>query len=242
LVGTEGHHYHKEVIFPKLLPLLKATSKRSLKLVDLACGDGVLARQLPKNCEYLGIDASTTLINKAKSLDNQPKHKYLVADITKPLAKKIVEEDIGSFTHAAIILALQNLSDLSGLAKNMSMLLQVSGEIFIILNHPCFRIPRQSSWGVDQEKKLQFRRIDRYLSPMEIPIQTHPGQGERSSQTLSFHLPLTLLTQEFFKEGFAINLLEEWCSDKSSSGKNKKMEDRAREEFPLFLALRMVKL
>jgi hypothetical protein len=35
-----------------------------------------------------------------------------------------------------------------------------------------------------------------------------------------------------------IDALEEWTSDKESEGKASRMENKARSEFPLFLALR----
>jgi len=37
---------------------------------------------------------------------------------------------------------------------------------------------------------------------------------------------------------FTIDIIEEWTSDKESVGKVAKMENRARSEFPLFLALK----
>jgi len=39
-----------------------------------------------------------------------------------------------------------------------------------------------------------------------------------------------------------VNDLEEWTSNKLSVGKAAKSENRARAEFPLFLALRSVKI
>ena len=41
--------------------------------------------------------------------------------------------------------------------------------------------------------------------------------------------------------GFVIQLIEEWGSDKSSVGSAARMENRSRQEFPLFLALKAIK-
>jgi hypothetical protein len=111
-----------------------------------------------------------------------------------------------------------------------------------VLNHPCFRIPRQSSWGVDLEKKIQYRRIDRYFSSMKIPIQSHPSKGAQSSHTSSFHHSLSRYVQWLKQTGFVIETMDEWCSDKKSTGKHAKMEDTSRAEFPLFLAIVAKKL
>jgi ubiquinone/menaquinone biosynthesis C-methylase UbiE len=235
LVGKEGHHYHREVVFPKLLPQIIGGAN-NIKVLDLACGEGVFARQLPASAVYVGVDAASSLIQRARQFDKAPNHRYIVSDLTQPL-QQIAE---APFTHAVIILALQNIANPLALLQNARKQLVLGGKLFIVLNHPCFRIPRQSSWGSDVDKKIQYRRIDRYLSTMEIPIQSHPSQGESSSSTVSFHYSLETITTACFQAGFSIELLEEWCSDKQSTGKNKKMEDRARNEIPLFLAIRAI--
>jgi hypothetical protein len=115
--------------------------------------------------------------------------------------------------------------------------LKRGGRLLIVLNHPCFRIPRQSGWGIDEESDLQYRRIQRYMTPLEIPIQMHPGKGERSETTLSFHRPLSVYSSWLWQAGFLIEKIEEWCSDKTSEGAASRRENRARREIPLFLAL-----
>ncbi|MFI5333862.1 MAG: class I SAM-dependent methyltransferase [Chlamydiales bacterium] len=234
IVGPKGHYYHQKVVLPGIMKLLNLNP--GAKVVDLACGQGVLARHLPKGVSYLGIDASPSLIRSAETAKVSPLHRFLTADLTKPL--RLDQRD---FSHATIILALQNISDPKQVLQNASHLLKEGGQLLIVLSHPCFRIPRQSSWQVDEAKKLQFRRIDRYLSPLKIPIQTHPGQGEKSPETWSYHHPLSSYSKWLEESGFVIELIDEWCSDKKSTGKTAPMENRCREEFPLFLAIRATK-
>lgn len=226
LVSEGGHYYHEEVIFPKLLKWVKF--KKGESLLDLGCGQGVLARKLPKEMEYMGLDAAKSLIDQAKKYS---KHSFLVRDVTQPL--EIEKKD---FDYAAIILALQNMEKPEAALKEAAAHLKSGGKLFLVLNHPCYRIPRQSSWGIDEGKKLQYRRIDRYMTPMEIPIQMHPGV-KQSEQTFSYHHPISAITTWLVECGFVMTRLEEWCSNKSSIGKNAKMENRARKEFPLFLAI-----
>lgn len=232
-VGKEGHYYHQNVILPNLLKLI--TLKKDDHFLDLACGQGILARQLPKKTAYTGVDLSRSLIEAAKKHD--PTRNFLVHDIT---AKLPLEP--ATFTHAAIVLALQNVAEPQGVFANASRLLRPGGTFFIVLNHPCFRIPRQSSWEIDEPKKLQYRRIDRYMSLLKIPIQMNPGRGEKSANTVSFHRPLSYYSRELHAANFTIDLIEEWCSDKVSTGKAAKMENRAREEIPLFLCIVAKKL
>lgn len=229
IVGQVGHYYHRQVILPKLLPLLNLEAFDSPALLDLACGQGVLARNLPPHVPYWGIDLAPSLIAEAKKKCRK-NHHFLVGDICKPLP--IDKQD---FTHATILLALQNVAHPEKALAQASHHLKEGGILALVLNHPCFRIPRQSAWGVEESKKLQYRRIDSYLSPQKIPIQMHPGKGKASTTTWSFHHSISDFSRFLADAGFAILLIEEWASDKTSTGPSAKMENRARAEFPLFL-------
>ena len=228
IVGEEGHYYHKQIILPALARLMQKPES----VLDLACGNGILARQLESNVPYLGVDISPSLIKSASQLDKNTKHQYQVADITHAL--KLAKTD---FSHATIILAIQNVEHPQKAFENVFRHLRVGGQLIIVMNHPCFRIPRQSSWGVDQAKKIQYRRLDRYATPLTIPIQAHPGKGEKSEETVSFHHPISHYVQWLKAAGFVVENMEEWCSDKVSEGGAAKMENRSREEFPLFLCI-----
>ncbi|MDN3508381.1 MAG: class I SAM-dependent methyltransferase [Simkaniaceae bacterium] len=224
IVGSEGHYYHREVIFPRLLPLLK----KSKNLLDCACGQGVLAKQLGKETEYVGIDLSKELIDKAKA---GTRGSFKVVDITKPFDLE------KSFDTIVILLAFQNLEDPKGFIENAKKHLIQGGRLIMVLNHPCFRIPRQSGWEVNEAQKLQMRTINRYMSPLEIPLQANPSRGKNSEILRTFHKPLSEITKLLTDAKLVITSLEEWSSNKTSTGKNAKMENRAREEFPLFLTL-----
>lgn len=230
IVGDAGHYYHQQIILPGVLRLLNFNKTKPARVLDLACGQGILSRKLPKETTYVGVDASPTLIKAAAKYTSSKKHTFITQDVTKSLD---LPKD---FTHAAIILALQNIANPLAVFQNFNLHLVKNGKLVIVLNHPCFRIPRQSSWQIDEKKKTQYRRIDRYYTPLEIPIQAHPSQKD-STATMTFHHPLSSYTLWLKEAGFVIEHMEEWLSDKMSTGKNAKMENRARKEFPLFLTL-----
>lgn len=232
-VGKEGHYYHQAIVIAGVLRLLALSD--SSRLLDLACGQGVLARAIAPQVEYHGIDLSPSLIQSAKQRTKRPHCTFSVGDICKPLNLN------RTFTHATIILALQNVADPKLAIEQVSKHLELNGTFVTVLNHPCFRIPRQSHWGIDEQKKLQFRQIDRYLTSLKIPIQTHPGKGKESETTWSFHHPLSSYASWLSTAGFLIEGIEEWASDKVSTGKNAARENRARTEFPLFLAIKAKK-
>ncbi len=229
-VGVDGHYYHRTVILPGSLELLALDAGSSL--LDLACGQGVLGRQVPPEVHYLGLDVAPALIQQARRLDRAPNHVYQVADVSQDMTVKKTD-----FTHAAIILSLQNVAKPEGVIRNASKHLRTHGKFLLVINHPCFRIPRQSSWEIDEQKKTEYRRIDRYMTPLEVPIRTHPGKGRASQSTWTHHLPLSSYSRLMHQNGFAIEQLEEWVSDRASTGGAARMENRARREFPLFLAI-----
>lgn len=234
-VGSKGHYYHQKIVIPKTLDLL-ALEKGS-SLLDLACGQGVLSRHLPQGVTYSGVDASKSLIESAKKQNSSDHVFFFHGDASSPLPLKEKK-----FTHASIVLALQNMEHPADALKQCAAHLHEGGKLVIVLNHPCFRIPRQSSWGIDEKKKLQYRRLDSYFSTQKIPITTHPSKGARSEKTYSYHHPLTSIADFLREAGFVIDAMEEWLSDKISTGPKAKMENRSRDEFPLFLAIRALKM
>ncbi|MEK9195683.1 MAG: SAM-dependent methyltransferase, partial [Patescibacteria group bacterium] len=100
-----------------------------------------------------------------------------------------------------------------------------------------FRIPQRSSWGWDEVKRIQYRRIDSYLTESAITVDMHPGSKKKET-TLSFHRPLQTYVNAFIKHGFVMTRMEEWISHKQSmKGPRQAAEDHSRKEIPLFLMI-----
>ncbi len=231
IVGNDGHYYHEHVVIPGVLRLLNL--KNTDTLIDLACGQGILARKIPHIQKYLGLDLAKELIQEAKERNKAQNHEFLVCDLSK-----ILRERSEKFDKATIILALQNIEQTENVLKNAATYLKKGGQVLIVLNHPCFRIPRQSGWNIDEKSKQQQRFINRYLSPLKIPIDMNPGHKQENKKiTWSFHHSLQDYSQMLLQAGFVIQKIEEWSSDKESVGKAAKMENRSRSEIPLFMAI-----
>ena len=140
-----------------------------------------------------------------------------------------------------IVLAIQNIKELSDVLKEVYRILKPSGRLIMVLNHPTFRIPKRSGWGFDDKEGKQYRRIDGYLSESKNSIVMHPGQKE-SEETISYHRPLQDFFKAFSKSNFAVTRLEEWISHKKSeSGPRQKAEDLARKEIPIFMMIEVRK-
>ena len=233
IVGFKGHYYHQNVIIPYLKKLISEENFTSL--LDLGCGQGFLANTLFKQLEYYGIDISSSLIKTAQS--NNKKAKFFNADVSLPLPIKKT-----NFDYACFLLSLQNMPYPDKAIKNAASHLKQGGKLTLILNHPCFRIPKKTSWKIDEDQQLQYRKIDSYMTPLKIPIQANPGKKEKSAILYSYHNSISTYANILFNNNLVIERLDELTSNKTSNGSKARMENKARKEIPLFLAVTAKKI
>ncbi|HEY6020585.1 MAG TPA: class I SAM-dependent methyltransferase [Candidatus Paceibacterota bacterium] len=226
---TTPDSYQRQVILPNLLRILDA--KKSMHLLDLACGQGFFSGEFAKaGATVIGADIAEDLIAKAKTLS--PDIEYHVAP-----ANKLAFAKADTFDAATIVLAIQNIEDMAGTFAEVARVLKPGGRLLLVMMHPAFRNPQKSAWGWDNEAQVQYRRVDAYLSLARTSLLVHPGK-KNSPTTTSYHRSLQDFSKALFKTGFAITRLEEWISHKESGkGPRQKAENTARKEIPLFLLL-----
>lgn len=227
LEGKENT-YQKTVILPNIIRLMNI--KKGETILDLACGTGFFTREFfKKGAKAIGADISPELIKIANK--NSPKeitYFVLPADNLGSIKDKTIDK-------IALILAIQNTENISGVFSECSRVLKDGGKMFLVMNHPAFRIPKKSEWGFEEKNKIQYRRVDEYMSESKIKIEMHPGNN-RGESTISFHRPLQVYFKMLKKNSFCVSGLEEWISDKKSRpGPRSASEDKARKEFPMFL-------
>ena len=241
LVGEAGSEFHREVVLPGAVRLLAA--KAGDAVLDIACGQGVLCRLLARQgVAATGIDAAVDLIRIARDRNAQ-----LPADALKPVYQTGDVRDLTamadeSFAAAACLLAIQNIHPIAPVFRGVARLLKPTvGRLVLVMMHPCFRGPKETSWGWDDRAMVQYRRVDRYLLPRKSPIVTHPGKGK--DYTWSFHKPIEAYVKALRSAGLLVDALEEWPSHKTStSGPRAAAENTSRKEIPMFLAIRAVKV
>ncbi len=237
LVGDEGSDYHRHVVLPATLRMLAVQPGE--RVLDLCCGQGVLTRLLLEHGvgEVLAVDASPRLIAAAQARGpRDPRVRYVVRD-----ARRLGDLADGRFDAAACVLAVQDTDGLNELCAGLAGALRSGGRAVLVLMHPCFRIPRQSQWGWDDEKRTQYRRIDRYATPLRVPIATHPGRDPRE-QTIFYHRPLADYLNALGRTGLAVVACEELLTHRRSDpGAHSRGEHRAAQEIPIFLALKAIR-
>lgn len=229
--GTNGSRYHRTFAVPLLLELLDPRAGEHI--ADLGCGPGILAPPVAaRGARFIGVDLSPKLIAEARRNHGRV-GRFHVGDATN--LPRHADLPAGGFDGASFLLSIQDINPLEDAMDNAARLLKPGGRLAMVMLHPCFRVPRQSGWGWDEGRGLKFRRLDSYLTPLAVPMQSHA-----SGTTRSYHRPLGAYAEALGKAGLALTGIRE-VSDLPGQG-DIKADRRAAGEFPLFLGLRAVKL
>ncbi|HVM76755.1 MAG TPA: methyltransferase domain-containing protein [Candidatus Paceibacterota bacterium] len=235
LLASEGT-YQRDLILPNLLRLVAPQPRDTI--VDLACGPGFFSFEFANaGARVIGVDASRKLIERARKRASGMRKKVGEPNPEFRVAKADELSFVGdaAVDKIAIVLALQNIENVGSVFKTCARVMKPGGTLSLVVNHPAFRIPKKSSWGWDDAAKIQYRRIDNYLSESKVEIAMHPGK-KSGEKTISFHRPLQFYFKALNKAGFPVTVLEEWNSNRRSEpGPRAAAENAARKEIPLFL-------
>lgn len=244
LLEDSDDSYQNKVLLPNIMRLLGP--KKGMTILDVGCGQGYFSRAFAEvGAKVIGCDISPELIKKAVEHLNESTSVAGHVDFKVASSDKLSFAANASFDAATIILSLQNIENLSSTISESARVLKSGGRLLTVMNHPAFRVLKNSSWQWDEAAGKQFRRVDSYMSDQTHKIDMTPCEKDpvRKKMTLSFHRPLQSYFKAFNKAGLAVARLEEWISHrKSQAGPRAAEEDRTRKEIPLFLAIEAVKL
>ncbi len=239
-VGEGGSEYHRQVAVPALLRLLDPQSGE--QILDLGAGQGVLAPAVSRaGAKYTGIDASPRLIELARKSHGRV-GLFLVGDARDPF--RLAEIQPGMFDAVVFLLSLQDMDPLEPVLASAARALKPGGRVVLLLTHPAFRVPRQSGWGFDEGRKLVYRRVDRYLTSLPVPMKSLPGK-DNSATTRSFHRPISAYVNGLSEQSLLVDRMEEIPAHKlhrAGLAREERAERAAREEIPLFLCIRAWKV
>lgn len=236
-VGDHGSAYHRGLAIPAVLELLDPQPGE--RILDVGGGQGVLAPYLADaGAATTVVDASARLIGAAKRRHRSVRGaRFLVGDARRLPAVAGLEE--ASFDAAVFLLSIQDMDPLDEVLRGIDWALTDRSRVVLLMTHPAFRQPRHSGWGVDEGRKLTYRRIDAYLGEMAVPMKSLGG----GLPTRSFHRPISAYVNALADAGFATDAMLELpdLPPGRRPGRAARGDARAIAEIPIFLGLRAVR-
>lgn len=237
-VGDHGSAYHRELAIPAVMNLLQPQPGE--RILDIGGGQGVLAPLLvAAGASVTVVDASPRLIAAARRRHARlPDTRFLVGDARRLPA--VVGLQQGAHDAAVFMLSIQDMDPLEEVARALDWAVARDGRVVMLMTHPAFRQPRHSGWGFDEGRKLTYRRVDGYLTPMAVPMKSLAG----GQPTRSFHRPLSTYVNALGDVGFAVDAMTELADlpPDERPGKAARGDARAQAEIPIFLGLRAVRI
>lgn len=184
-VGREGSRHHREMAVPALLELLEPGPGEAI--LDVGAGPGVLAPAISgAGARYTGVDASGKMVRYARRFHGQ-QGRFLQADAR--WLREVPELRQSRFDAVVFLLSIQDMQPLQVVLDAAAWALKPGGREVLLMTHPCFRVPRLSGWGWDEGRKIRYRRVDRYLSALSVPMKAY-RRGDGRGATWSYHRPL----------------------------------------------------
>jgi 2-polyprenyl-3-methyl-5-hydroxy-6-metoxy-1,4-benzoquinol methylase len=240
LHGDEGNRFHRELIAPAVKRLLEL--KPGEQVLDIACGSGVLARQMAGwGGEVTAVDFSEALLERAKARkqpEGQPV-RYLAADATDEKSMAALGE--GAFDAVTSTMALMDMPVIAPMCRAVRRLLKPGGRFVFVTAHPTFNsnnpIFSAELEDVDGELVLQKAlKLKRYL---DIPPEKAVGAKGEPTAHYYYHRPLHELLGEVFKAGLVLDGLEEPAFTPDEEDLADPLKWYAHPQFPPVLAGRM---
>jgi ubiquinone/menaquinone biosynthesis C-methylase UbiE len=237
-VGARGSHYHRELAIPAVLDLLRPGPGEAV--LDVGGGQGVLVPYLADAGAHVTVvDASAKLIAAARRRHGRtPNATFLVGDARRLAAVVGVARD--GYDAAVFLLSIQDMDPLDEIFAGLTWALRANARVVLLMTHPAFRQPRHSGWGYDESRKLAYRRIDGYLTPLAVPMKSLAG----GAPTRSFHRPLSEYVNALGDAGFAVDAMVELpdLPPERRPGRAARGDERAQAEIPVFLGMRAVRI
>ncbi len=229
--GDAGDLWHRTLIFPGILKVIGQVKGRDI--LDVGCGNGSLARILARmGNRVTGVDDSAGIIERAKAREAADPlgAKYFASD-----AANLAMFEANSFDLVTTCMALMDMPDAADAIKEMGRVVRRSGRCVMLFSHPCFDIPRASSWlsewGFGYRPTVSLR-IDRYR---EIFSEWLSWSSKVDYEMLAYHRPLSWYFRAIREAGLAVTMLDE--PEPTKEFLEQSGSAAAVEKFPLHCAI-----
>lgn len=214
---AEGSPFQEEIVDKALLKLLPEVVSKT-RILEIACGNGFLARRLGNmGAEVYAIDSSSEFIDLAKqktTLELTDRICYLVADATQQETYEKIPTD---FDCVVCNMAFMDISDIESVFHGISTRLKPGGSFIITQTHPCFEksVGPIFHEGEERDGLIVYThgvKVSRYLTSSSSVVKAVPTLPR---EHLFFHRSLSTIFQLAFQAGFIIDGFEEVAFPKS---------------------------
>ncbi len=204
--GDEGDLWHRTLIDPALLRTVGDV--RGRRLLDLACGNGYLARRFARTGgRVTGVDGSAAMIERAQAREReQPLGiAYHVGDTAH-----LTMLDGAGMDVVACNMALMDIEDAAGTIREVGRVLRPGGRFVASLSHPCFDIAGASAWVIERMDFTTtiWRKVSRYRECHAGQVPWRAGD-EHIAHTTAYHRPLSWYVRALHHAGLAVTAFEE---------------------------------
>jgi ubiquinone/menaquinone biosynthesis C-methylase UbiE len=160
-------------------------------VLDLACGNGYIARKLARpGARVIGVDASTPIVEHARAREERESlgMVYHVAD-----AGHLDGLGDAGFDVVVCNMALIDIPNPEEALRKAARVLRPAGRLVASLSHPCFDVSLSSSGWVVERVGLEttiFRKISHYRRVFKYWIPWR-GEADHIWWTPAYHRPLS---------------------------------------------------
>lgn len=195
---ASGRGLNESVEQPALRSLLPALG--GLRILDLGCGDGELARWLRAGgaAQVVGVDLSARMLELARSRTDDPSISFVRAGL------EMVAFRSSTFDLVTSSFALHYVQDYPGIMRRVADWLRPGGALVYSVEHPvCTAQVARQGWVVDHIGRKLFWALDDYAD-----------EGLRTQRwyvdgVVKFHRKVATLANGAVDAGLVVERLEE---------------------------------
>jgi ubiquinone/menaquinone biosynthesis C-methylase UbiE len=187
-----------DLVLPTLFDLIG--NVEGLRVCDLACGQGVVARHLAKSgAAVLGVDTSARLLDIARRYEaDEPLGIVYQHDDAQTLATL---RD-AAFDGVVCNMALMDIPDVAATFRAVHRILRPRGWFVFSITHPCFQTPA-STW-MDKADGTLWREVRSYFR--EVFWRSDNRSGVRG-QVGAYHRMLSTYANALVETGLCLERL-----------------------------------
>ncbi|HEU5369030.1 MAG TPA: methyltransferase domain-containing protein [Ktedonobacterales bacterium] len=189
-----------DLVLPALLAALGEVAGQ--RICDLACGQGVIARQLAQQgARVVGIDLSERLLALARSEEAAAPLHIIYQQDDAQQCQSLAD---ASFDGVVCNMALMDIPDLAATVRAVQRILRPRGWFAFSITHPCIQMP-DSQWNRRDDGTIIRESGNYFAEGFWMPA---PGPGVRG-RIGAHHRTLSTYLNSLVQAGFHIQSISE---------------------------------